>query len=308
MGKSPAVVMADRVAVALILASLLCLSVFDSRAAEVLATLDYRILPEASGLAVSAFDERRIWFLNDSGNRAELIAYDLASDSYTRVKIAGVENRDWEDLAVFKHRGTPWLAIGDVGDNNARRREVEVYLLPEPRPGITKSVVHTTLTLRYPDGPRDVESLAVDTVNNALYLLSKRDRFPHLYRVDMPPLGEEKTYSVTAELLGELRSIPAPGSAEIASHRYGRHRAQPTAMTLLPDGSAIALMTYRGAYLAELHSDRNWLQALNESLCPVDTPVLVQGESIAADAQRRLYLTSEGRAAPLLRLPALCAE
>lgn len=274
--------------------------------AETLAVLDFRILPEASGMALSPSDDHRIWFINDSGNRAELVSYDLGSHSYTRVKVSDTKNRDWEDLAAFEHSGRSWLAIGDIGDNQAKRKKVRIYLLPEPLAGVTRADVHTQIKLRYPDGPRDVESLAVDADANAIYLLSKRDPLPRLYRIDLPELAEGEDLSVTAEFLGEVRSIAKPDSVEVANYPYGKNRARPTAMAMLPDGSAIALMTYRGAYLASLDKDRDWLQALNESLCPVPVPALAQAETIAADGRGRLYLTSEGRRAPLLRVPARC--
>jgi hypothetical protein len=285
-----------------------CVLASPAVAEEELARLDHRIVPEASGLAVSRRDERRLWLVNDSGNRAELVSFDLDSRSYSRVKIRGAENRDWEDLAAFTWGDDPWLAIADVGDNRARRDRVQVYLLPEPDSGETSATPEVTLVLRYPDGPRDVESLAVDPLANALYLLSKRDSPPRLYRVELPPRGYTGRYETVAVFVGEIHSIPAPDTAEITAHRRGRYRAQPTAMTLLPDGSAIALMTYRGAYLATLDADRDWLQALNERLCPVTTPALEQGETLAADQQGRLYVTSEGRHPPLYRIAARCRE
>jgi hypothetical protein len=283
-------------------------AVKDVAATETLATLDYRVLPEASGIAVSRIDERRLWFINDSGNRAELVSYDLHSRSYTRVKINDTENRDWEDLAAFEYEGASWLAIGDVGDNEAKRKNVRIYFLPEPPAGVTRADAYVQLRVRYPDGPRDVESLAIDAQARAIYLLSKRDLFPRLYRIDLPVLAQGETYAVTAEFLGEVRSIPKPDSEEIASYRYGKNRARPTAMSLLPDRSGIAVMTYRGAYLASLKGDRDWLQALNDALCPVASPSFNQAETIAADKHGRLYLTSEGRDAPLVRVPAHCID
>ena len=70
----------------------------------------------------------------------------------------------------------------------------------------------------------------------------------------------------------------------------------------MPDGSAIALLTYGGTFVAPLGSDRDWLTALNQSLCMVSRPELEQAESIAADMQGRLYISSEGREAPVIRV------
>jgi hypothetical protein len=279
----------------------------NAHAVEVLGVLDYKLLPEASGMALSPIDPGRIWFINDSGNRPELIALDSDRFEFKKVEVKGAENRDWEDLASFSYRGDSWLAIADVGDNNAKRETVSLYFLPEPKSPLRAAVTYTRINVSYPDGPRDVESMAVDSQTQTLYLLSKRDPQPRLYSLALPALEKGAEYDLSPRFLGTLDLIPPPSKEELrAFPRYGHHRHYPTAMTMIPDGSAIAVMTYRGVYLAALGPERDWLSALNSSLCPVQTPALKQAESIGADMQRRIYITSEGKNAPLLRLPAQC--
>ncbi|MFT4874688.1 hypothetical protein [Congregibacter sp.] len=271
--------------------------------AEVLAVLDYDFLPEASGVAVSGLNPQRLWLINDSGGRSELVALDLDRQTFTRVNLLDTPNVDWEDLETFNYRGTPWVVVADVGDNKARRRDVSLYFLPEPTANERRVRVHSVITLSYPDGPRDVESLAVDSVTNTLYLLSKRERFPKLYAIALPELGEEQEYRLAPTLLGEVRSIPAPTEEDLKrSPKYGKHRSQPTGMSHVPDGSGIVLLTYGASYFAPLDAERSWLRALNDSLCAVSRPELKQAESIAADVERRIYITSEGKKAPVLRL------
>jgi hypothetical protein len=280
-----------------------------AQAVEKLGKLHKKLLPEASGLAVSGYDEQRLWFINDSGNASDLIALELSDGSYSKVKVRKVANRDWEDLEAFSYRGQPWLAIADVGDNSAKRKDVEVHFLPEPRRDEDRVRVHTTITLRYEDGPRDVESVAVDSSTQTLYLLSKRDAYPQLYRVPLPKLVEGARYEAVAEKLGEVRSIPAPRKEDLERYpKHGKYHNQPTSMAALPDGSAIALMTYGGAYLAPLGQDGDWLAALNDRLCAVATPALEQAETIAADSTGRIYVTSEGKKAPLFRLAPRCPQ
>mgnify|MGYP001819001769 FL=1 len=292
-----------------VLSTLLAIS--PAFAAEQLALLKSKRLPEASGIAVSQYDENRLWFINDSGNSAELIAYEFLDDNYERLRVTNVKNRDWEDIESFSLEGRPWLAIADVGDNKVQRKHVYVYLLPEPRDLEQDVEVPAKLKITYPDGARDVESLAIDSKTGSLYLLSKRDQFPQLYRVQIPnPLTAQK-YEIVAEKLGVVTSIPQATTQEaMLFGKYGKYLHQPTGMAMLSsaEGDAIALMTYRGAYLAQLGEDRDWLGALNDSLCPVQTPLLSQGESIGADSQRWLYVTSEGKKAPLYRLEARCRE
>jgi hypothetical protein len=275
------------------------------------AELDYRIVPEASGMSVAARRADRLWLVNDSGNPAELIALDVPTNTYHRLELSGAENRDWEDLATFTRDGEPWIAIGDIGDNFARRRHITILFLPEPGIGPEPggqgvARVHSTLELRYPDGPRDAESLAVDSQTQTLYVLSKRDQRPHLYATQLPDLAEPGAHAAELAYLGEVTSIPQPSDEEVRAYRYGRSRAQPTGLATHPGSTLLALLTYRGAYLARLDEKRDWLVALNQRLCPVATPRLEQGETIAMDAQGQIYVGSEGRRAPVYRLEPRC--
>ncbi len=258
-------------------------------------------------MAVSRVDDNTIWFINDSGNDAELIAIVPGSKVSYRIDVRGGANRDWEDLAAFSLDGEAWLAIGDIGDNRARWEHISVYFLPEPRhPYAPTAEVQATLHLEYPDGPRDAESMAIDADNRMLYVLSKRESRPRLYRAPLPELRSASEHRLTLEYLGTVNSIPAPTADEIKAGKYGKYRAQPTSMTLVPDGGAIALLTYGGAYLATLDEEGDWLEALNERLCPLETPKLKQAETIAADAHGRIFLSSEGKRAPLYRLEGRC--
>ena len=298
----------------IILTTLLVLTLAHADAEpELIGALPKKHLPEASGMAQSAYDDNRIWFINDSGNKSELIAFDFAEDKSTRVNVKDMKNRDWEDLEAFTIDGEPWLAIADVGDNRGKRREVYIHLLPEPESLDASVRIHTTIALTYADHARDVESMAIDSLTRTIYLLSKRDKVPLLFRVPLPVPEQGATLRAEAEELGEVSSIPEPSTQELMLFsRYGKYRSQPTGMSFLADADAdaprIAVMTYRGAYLAPLAEDRDWLRALNESLCPVATPLLPQGESIAFDASGRLYVTSEGKGAPLYRLPGGCED
>ncbi|WOJ96879.1 hypothetical protein R0137_16775 [Congregibacter brevis] len=275
----------------------------ESAMTEMIAELDYGVLPEASGLAVSGVDSRRLWLINDSGGRSELVALGLDDNRFLRVNVLDTPNRDWEDLETFDYKGTPWILVADVGDNAARRQYVSLYFFPEPSVEDTEVKVQTTIELSYPGGPRDVESVAVDPRTNTLYLLSKREALPKLFALTLPALDKAEAYQLQATLVGEVRSIPAPTVEELQRFsKYGKFRSQPTGMAHVPDGSGIALLTYGNTYFAALNEERDWLAALNESLCPVPRPELKQAESIAADTQGRFYVTSEGRSAPVLRV------
>ena len=124
---------------------------------------------------------------------------------------------DWEDMASFVEDGQPKLLLADVGDNEALRPFVTLYIAAEPAtapPYRGMLPVERTLTLTYPDGPRDCEGVAVDARAGAIYLLSKRDPRPRLYRI---PLDAPEGLPLTAEFLGEVDSLPLPEGGELTA-------------------------------------------------------------------------------------------
>ncbi|MEM6819320.1 MAG: hypothetical protein AAF578_11085 [Pseudomonadota bacterium] len=291
----------------LVLGAVLCAGAVGPH--ERLGELNYRMLPEASGMGISPSVDGRLWFINDAGNRPELIGLDLPNFDYTKIKVKGVRNRDWEDLEVFEVNGQPWIAVADIGDNLAVRKQVSIYLFPEPPTDTTSVDVFHTITVEYPGGARDSESLAVDPISGHIYILSKRDTPPVLYRVPLPDLSKPGASDLVADQLGEVSSIPAPTALEVRLFpKYGKYRNQPTSLSLAPDGQTIAIMTYGEAYLTKLGEDRDWLTALNQELCPLGSPLLAQPETIAVDGDGSVYLSSERKQAPLIRMSTVCAE
>ena len=48
------------------------------------------------------------------------------------VRLAGMKNIDWEDMASFELDGRAWLMVGDIGENITRKTGAAVYVVPEP--------------------------------------------------------------------------------------------------------------------------------------------------------------------------------
>ena len=67
--------------------------------------------------------------------------------------------------------------MGDIGDNEATRAEINVYRVSEPTvpgPGGTAaSAASERIVLRYADGPHDAEALLVDARNGDLVIITK---------------------------------------------------------------------------------------------------------------------------------------
>ena len=95
---------------------------------KVIGKLTSADITESSGLAASRCQYNVLWTLNDSGDDAYFFAIDLNGHNLGTWKIAGVENIDWEDIALNKDKaGKCFIYIGEIGDNKLRRREHAVY-------------------------------------------------------------------------------------------------------------------------------------------------------------------------------------
>ena len=170
-------------------------------------------LTEASGLVPSTDDPNLFWAQNDSGHEPQLFAFDSTGRALGIVRVQGARNRDWEAISSGPCDQGTCMYVGDVGDNGADRKAVRVWRIPTPKSNDTLSTTAEQLTLRYSDGPRDVESMWV-APDTAVYLLSKRPerdasgayRPVRIYRV--PPSAWRSADTATAMLVDSLPIFP----------------------------------------------------------------------------------------------------
>lgn len=274
------------------------------RAPELAGQLEDSRLVEVSGLAASGLADEVLWLLNDGGASPSVHAIDPRGGALAEVMLQPADNRDWEDIAVFELDGKPQLLAADIGDNGAKHESSVLYIVPEPAVGKFDgplSAEPRTVRFRYPDGPRDAESLAVDAAARTAYVLSKRDIPPKLYSVAIDAPGDEP---VVAELLGPITSLPAPTAADIrlAPIRKDWHW-QPTAMDFSRDGRLAAILTYHHVFVFEREPGQDWYSALNGTPHKISIKPVRGAEALgfAADG-KSLYLTVERRHAPLFRI------
>ena len=247
---------------------------------------------EASGLAGSRANPGVLWVHNDSGDTPRAFAIDEQGQMLGTYSILGASAVDWEDMAVGPGPtpGQQYLYLGDIGDNLALRGSVlppiAVYRVPEPEVslGQTPSVFGLAgaeaVTLTYPDGPRDAETLIVDPLTGDLYVVSKRESLSRVYRVAADDLVHGAT--VTMEFKCELPWGGATGG------------------DVSPDGQWVVVRGYSNASVWTRPAGGALWEAFGTS--PVDAPLVSepQGESIAFDADGRGYYTvSEGTYQPI---------
>lgn len=273
-------------------------------------TLRDEALVEASGLARSNRADGVLWAINDGGSPPRLHAFDRDGGNRGRVDIGNAENVDWEDLASFELDGKPYLLVADVGDNEAKRDHLTLYIVEEPAPSepnpdgrhVRRQEYAWRIRFRYPDGPRDAESVAVDIAGQTVLVLSKRDLPPVLYSVPLRPGGDGV---VTAARLGPVTSLPEPDKRDIENAPITRNwHWQPTGLDIRPDGAAAAILTYRAVYVYERADGETWPAALNaESTTVVGLGNIPNAEAVAfGDTAATVFVTIEHRQPPLIRI------
>jgi len=246
-------------------------------------------LNESSGLAVSRVRPKHFWSHNDSGGKAHIYAFDWRGRQTGQIKLKSAEVVDWEDMASFTDHGIPRLLIADCGDNQASRVSITLHLFDEPDPTQSTSPKDIqTISVIYPDGPRDCEAVAVDEQRHQIVLISK-SALPAcgVYLVPLPQRVTKSTQAtVTAKRIGTL---PLP---------------MVTAMDVDPSSGDIWVVSYFQAFRFRC-ADREGSIARQISALPEphELPRWKQIESVAVDAANDIWVTSEGSPAPLGRLP-----
>lgn len=270
--------------------------------AELQALVTDERMGEISGLAASRRHPGILWVHNDGDNAPELYAIDARGEHRATLRLQGVRNVDWEDLAAFELDGKAYLLVADVGDNGGLRRELRLRVVEEPAELADRVArVAWTVRFRWPDGPRDCESVAVDVAERAAYLVSKKRVPPELFRVALrSPEGRVQI----AERVATLPGIEQPTPDDLRRNPvYGRYRSQITAADIAPDGRSFAVLNYRRIILWPRHP-AGWAAALQRPGRALDFPWVPQAEALGfARDGRSLWLSSERLPAPLLRVP-----
>lgn len=243
-------------------------------------------ITEASGLVASRQNPGALWTHNDSGGDPKVYLIDDRGATQSALLLLGARNRDWEDIAVGPgpEDEETYLYVGDIGDNNARHNVKTVYRFVEPvvsKTGLDTVRKIDVLRFVYPDGPRDAETLLVDPLTKDLYVLSKRDRFVHVYRAAFP----QNTETIdTLELLGQLPR-PQVGILE-----------QLVGGDISPDGMEVLLKSYVQMFYWQRGDNSQTLFELlqtNPQVLPYQPEPQGEAVSFAADGSGYYTLSEE---------------
>ncbi len=241
---------------------------------------------EASGIVASRKNLGVFWTHNDSGDKSRIFAFDSLGNNLGSFLLAGVQNRDWEDMCIGQKdsTGKHYIYIGDIGDNSLRYHTKYIYRIIEP--DVSKSQIPVDsvlygverLAFQYPDGKKNAETLLIDPFTSNIYIVSK-EKNTKVYSLtspykfyNTPPLSID-----TLEQIAELPFSTAVGG------------------DISPDGKEILIKRKNVIYY--------WVRKKNETIADVlnKVPITVpyfkepQGEAVCwASDLSGYYTISEG--------------
>jgi hypothetical protein len=237
-------------------------------------------LPEASGLALSHRSPDLLWSMNDSDDPT-VMALSTTGQVKGQVRVTGATIRDWEALTVGPCPAGSCLYVGDIGDDGAKRMQVTIYRVPEPKADDSATAQADAFVFAYPDKAHDAESLFV-TADQSLFIVTKGHPTV-LYRAprDARP-GTVATLTRVAEL-----------PVDKFLDDQDRKRSRITDAETTPDGEWVAMRT--NAELLLLRT-RDLVTGTMNDVWHVNLRSLdeTQGEGVAISSAGDVYLAGEG--------------
>jgi hypothetical protein len=248
---------------------------------------------EASALVASQQYPGIYWTLNDSKNTPFIFAFDDQGTPRGAFRVTGATNVDWEAMQLGPDgNGGFALYIGDIGDNDALRRDPVIYRVPEPEPtepgaptaGETAPV--EAFRFEFPGMPHNAEAMLVHPKTGEVTLLTKEvSGLSLIYRLPLP-LDSGNLMMADMVNVVDLRAFD-PASAMV------------TDAAISADGQHIALRTYASALIwdvqADVPADRLWEQA--PAVYPLTDGPKGEGLAFRADSDDLMTVGEEVPAA-----------
>jgi len=245
-------------------------------------------LQESSGVAWSRSQPGVLFSHNDGGHEPTIYALDLQGSPLGEIPLAGVRNRDWEDIATGKCETGACIYLADVGDNAEVRDRIVLYRVRDSGVYDGLPQVAEAFPMVLPNGPRDMESVFVLPGEEVFFVSKGRSHAVTLYRYP-PPLRAGETVTLEAVQTFSDGRLPLP--------------RQVTGADASPDGSVVVIRTYES--LSFFHTDSGGLVPVKGGRVALRTINEVQGEAVALGPSGEVVLTSEaalGRAAAMVTL------
>jgi len=257
--------------------------------------LQDRAMSETSGMAASGINNQLFYVHNDSGDSSRFFVIDAEGKLFNTVYYNANNTLrrsvyDCEDIAVGPgpKTGKSYIYIGDIGDNNFNRPAIVIYRIEEKESllnGTKTRAKATPIYLRYPDEPKDAETLMIDPLEKLLYVVTKRGDAVGVYTA---ALNSKQGDTVT---LTKRSTLTFSGIKPLKWI---------TAGDISKDGKHILLKSYQEIYYWKRWDNESIWQAMQRKPLNPHYEEEKLGEAIAFEADGKgFYTTSEGVFAPI---------
>ncbi len=214
-------------------------------------TIKHPPINEQSAIVKSLTYEDVYWVCNDSGGEPYIFALNSAGKiivpdylkrrydgqngkHYPGIELSGAVLNDWESMAILNDT----LVIADVGNNGNARRDLGVYLVPEPNPHASSQIrplawypVRFEDQDKFPPAKWEYDCEAVFTFKGKIYFLTK-------HRADRnirTPAPATKLYRMDTRHTTQVNVLKYISRKEDLGGWV-------TAADMAPDGSALVLL------------------------------------------------------------------
>ncbi len=205
---------------------------------KVFAKVSNTQIEEMSGIVMSRRYPDTYWVHNDSGDEARIFAIrqdgSAASPSTEGIRFPSARNIDWEDIAADGKS----LFIADLGNNNNARKNLSIYVVPEPNPsrdkvasGVVRLPVRYEDQTEFPPTARNFDCEAIFTLRGKLFAITKH-RLNALF-----PATHANLYRLDTRWTDKVNNLKKVDSATDLGGWV-------TAADVSPDGKTLAVLTH----------------------------------------------------------------
>ncbi len=263
---------------------------------------------ELSGIAPVLGESDKYWAINDSGNQPVLYAFDGTGRHLAAIDLA-VRNRDWEDMSSYSYMNENWIAVAETGDNLLRHpvSAIHIFRQPDLHNAPTRIKPYQRIDFSYPDGPRNVESIAISVAEGRIYLIAKDNAEAGLYTLPLAAShqgGQSGRGPLIATRVGRLGKLNNTEDDVWWERLFaGRILLEATAADISADDRTAVVTNYRHVYLFKRRGSETWASALARTPEIISSHRMQQSEAVAFSAQSdQVIVSSEGLNAPLLAI------
>lgn len=267
--------------------------------------ISFNPIVEMSGIVKSKRFDDVYWVHNDSGDSARLFAIDskgkVIYPGYLNVygeifeegkreweghKIFLAANLDWEDIAIDEEM----IYISEMGNNGNARRDLGVYVVPEPNPrAVGGSRILKYLPIRYPDQKQfpaekwHFDSEAIFTFNNKLYFITKHRQAGEIMQFEKGAVLYRLDTSYT-DRFNVLKRVDDHGAVAVV-----------TGADLSPNGNNLAVIGYQQLWIFKTPERGDKFFSSGARLLILDMHHTGQVEAVAWLDDETILIGNEGR-------------